>query len=485
MASSLEILPSELIVMIVKLLDFQDVVSLRCTSRTIESKASHEFFAKYFLHKNIKLETKTLEMLAELSKSKRLTSRLQHCTITGIAELKYEKYEHIRLLTAIFCNFEKNIQTGSIVSLSLRVILRITKPGIYDWEEFWVTARQTFGVAMRALSSSNLSVDGNLDLFSNVPSCSLEYTAFLPLGKTISLANNFKHLKRLTMRLSSPTEEIMPYEFGFTDEQLRQREHVVSTLEAISHLPAIMPELESLDLHWFHVTPLLHEQAQLPARRDTSNFSQALTLKECTLRGISLSESDLLQFIASTNPTTLRLKNVDLVTGTYNSTFQHLMHANSQTTYCDFEDLYCQMSHIVHFDTPQNPEAASEGLANLGSSTFSQQLKKRGHEGIPHQLRLSFNRNARDDDRLQNHQFPEYKLPLSHEIAFGLENDQPIDAELLDCWIDGRPGKLSDSCPRHLVVTYTTRPGEDEPIASNERLRWGFRALINMAAPHI
>ncbi|TRX88481.1 hypothetical protein FHL15_010596 [Xylaria flabelliformis] len=471
MASSLEILPFELIVMIVKLLDFEDVLSLRCTSRAIESKASYEFFAKYFYRKNIKLETKTLERLAELSNNGRLTSRLQHCTIIGLAGIEaveHEMKEQIRLLAAIFCNFAKNIQTGSIVSLSLRVVLRITTPGIYNWEGFWVTARQTFGIAMMALNSSNLSVTGNLDLFSSVPFCSLEYTSFPLLGKTPSLANNFKHLKRLTVRLSSPTEEIMPREYGFTDEQLRQREHVASTLEEISHLPAIMPELESLNLHWFHVTPLLNEQAQLPARRDTSSFSPALTLKECTLRGISLSESDLLQFIASTSPTTLRLENVDLVTGTYDSTFQHLTHANSQTTYCDFENLYCQRNHIVRFDTPQRPEEASEGLTNLGSPIFSQQLKKLGHEGIPHQLRLTFDRHTRDHDRLENYQFPEYKMPLSHEIAFSLENDQPIDAELSDCWIDGRPGKLSDICSRHLVVTYTTRSSEDESIASDE-----------------
>lgn len=209
MASALETLPVELIETIVKLLKFQDVASLRRTSRTIESKASHASFARRFYRKNIKLETKTLEKLARLSNESYSTSRLQHCTITGIVGLREAASEsqideHTRLLTTIFRNLKKYIQAGSIASLCLRVVLRITRRTAHMWPETWATARRTFEITMAALSESNLGVDEHLDLFGSVPSCSLEYTAFLGLAQRPCPANIFKHLKRVTLSLSSP-----------------------------------------------------------------------------------------------------------------------------------------------------------------------------------------------------------------------------------------------------------------------------------------
>ncbi|KAI0552439.1 hypothetical protein F4679DRAFT_592441 [Xylaria curta] len=473
MTSSLETLPVELVEMIANLLDFQDVASLRCTSRTIESKTLHAFHSTgCFYQKNIKLEMETLEKLAKLSNDENLTGRLQHCTIigiTGLTETECEVDEYIRLLTTIFCNLEKNIQTGSIVSLSLRVVLRITGPGIYEWERFWITTKQTFVIAMTALDESNLSVDGSLDLFSSVPFCSLSYDSFLLLGQIPSLAKNFKHLKRLTMSLSSPPNvNVPPSRFHIRNETLRQRGYVASTLEAILNLPAIMPELESLDFHWFRVGPIVKAGAQRPARRDISSFSTALALKECTLRGIYASESHLLQFITSTTPMTLRLMDTNLTTGTYDSIFQYITHANSQTTYCRFEHLYClqpTLIHEVHFDIPDESQEENRWSTYL-RYTFSPQMKKLGHEGIPQQLRPTFYLDRRAEEGREKQKFPEYGPPMSHNIAFSLEDDQPIDAELLDAWIDGRPGRWLSCTPlleeRALsFVTYTTRASRD------------------------
>ncbi|KAI1738247.1 hypothetical protein F4680DRAFT_450327 [Xylaria scruposa] len=470
MASSLETLPAELVDMVAKFLDFQDVTSLRCTSRTMESKTLHAFHSTgCFDHKNIKLEMETLEKFAKLSSNKSLTSRLQHCTIigiTGLRETMHEWDEYIRLLTAIFRNLEKNIQTGSIVSLSFRVILRITNSSIYHWERFWNTAVRTFGVTIMALIESNLSVEGNLDLFSSVPFCSLEYTAFLLLAQETRLAKNFKHLKRLTMSLSPFRDIRVPYELGHTDTKLLQGGYVASTLRAISQLPAIMPELESLDFHWFYVGATVERGAQSPAHRDVSSFSTALTLKECTLRGIYVSESDLLEFITSTSPMTLRLMDVNLLTpGTYESIFQHITHANSQTIYCHFEYLWCTPQsyvHAVYFDKPE-PEEGDRWNTYL-RYTFSPQMKKLGHQGIPHQVRETCDWYRRDSESWIYQKFPEYGPPVSQEIAFSLENGQPIDAELLDVWIDGRPGNY-----HYGVVTYTTRANRDDfPIEGED-----------------
>ncbi|KAI8948685.1 hypothetical protein F4801DRAFT_556191 [Xylaria longipes] len=438
MTSLLETLPVELIETIVKLLSFRDVASLRHTSRAIESKASHASFTRRFHCKNLKLETKTLRRLAQLSNESYSTSRLQHCTVTGIVGLEEAASEsahdeHIRLLTVIFRNLKKNIQAGSIASLSLRVVLRVTRRTAHMWPETWATARRTFEITMAALNESNLSVDEHLDLFNSVPSCSLEYTAFLCLAQRPGPANIFKRLKRLTMSLSSPVVDTMDtnYFLPIPDlNGLRQGEHVALTLGAISHVSSIMPELESLDLHWFNIgQSTSNSPAQVPAHRDITSCSPPLALKECILRGVYISGINLLQFIMSTTPITLRLKDVNLVTGTYASSFRYITQPNTPTTYCHFKDL-CQGRYIIHFDIPEKSEEADESSAKIGRTTLSQQLIGLGQKGIAHQLRPILHPRAKEYVRWRQDILPKYGPPVSRSVAFIPRNGRHIDVEM-------------------------------------------------------
>ncbi|KAI1748633.1 hypothetical protein F4782DRAFT_550505 [Xylaria castorea] len=439
MASSLETLPVELIEIVVKLLSFRDVASLRGTSRTIESKASYASFTRRFYRKNVKLETKTLEKLARLSHESYSTSRLQHCTITGIVGLEEaapecQTNEHTRLLTTIFRNLKKNIQTGSVISLTLRVVLRIMCGNAHMWPATWATARRTFEITMAALNESNLSVDESLDLFSSVSSCSLEYTAFLCLSQRPGPANIFKHLKRLKMSLSSPVADTVDTDYFLptpTLDELRQGEHVASTLEAISHASAIMPKLESLDLHWFNIGQTRSNSlTQIPAHRNLTSCSLPLALRECTLRGLYISGINLLQFIMSTSPIILRLKDVNLVTGTYASSFAYITYPNTPTTYCHFEDL-CQGRHTVHFSISEESEEADESTTEVGPTMLSQHIIGLEHEDIPYQL-IPVPR-VREYARWRTDILREYGPPVSRCLAFIPfipQNGRHVDIEI-------------------------------------------------------
>ncbi|KAI0453333.1 hypothetical protein F5B21DRAFT_525888 [Xylaria acuta] len=438
MASSLETLPVELIEIIVKLLNFRDVASLRRTSCVIERKASHGSFLRRFRRKNVKLETKTLKKLAQLSKESYSTSRLRHCTVTGIVGLEEaapecQIDEHAHLLAAIFRNLKKNIQAGSVASLSLRVLLRITRRTAHVWPETWATARRTFEITMAALNESGLSVDEHLDLFGSVPSCSLEYTAFLCLAQRPGEANMFKRLKRLTMSLSSPVVDTVDTDYFLPIpalDGLHQGEHVAFTLGAISHISAIMPELETLDLHWFNIGPNTSTSTAQPrAHRDVTSCSPPLALKECSLRGVYVSEINLLQFIMSTNPIILRLKDVNLVTGTYASSFRYITLPNTPTTYCHFEDLR-QGRQIVHFNILEESEESDESTAKIGPTTLSQQIIGLGQGGFAHQLRPILHPRAKEYARWMRHMLPEYGPPVSRSVAFIPQNGRHIDIEI-------------------------------------------------------
>ncbi|KAI0440294.1 hypothetical protein F4803DRAFT_563879 [Xylaria telfairii] len=439
MASTLETLPVELIEIIVKLLNFQDIASLRRTSRAIESKASHASFARRFSRKNFKLETKTLEKLARLSNESYSTSRLQHCTIIGIVGLEEaasesQLNEHTRLLTVIFRNLKKNIQAGSIASLCLRVLLRITRRTTHMWPETWATARRTFEITMAALSESSLCVDEHLDLFGSVPSCSLEYTAFLGLAQRPGCpASIFKHLKRLTLSLSSPVVDNMDTQYLLPTPALdavSQSEHVASALETILHMSAIMPELESLDIHWFNIgrNPL-NSSVQPPVHRDITTCSSPFALKDCTLRGLYISGINLLHFIMATKPKVLRLKDINLVTGTYAPSFRYMTLPESPTTHCQFEELH-QGRYIVHFNMPEKSEESGESATKIGSTTFSRQIIGLEQEGIAHRLRLVLHPRAKEYARWRQHMLPEYGPPVSRSVAFIPQHGRHIDIEI-------------------------------------------------------
>ncbi|TRX89784.1 hypothetical protein FHL15_009374 [Xylaria flabelliformis] len=377
---------------IVKLLKFRDLASLRCTSRAIESKASYGSFTKRFYHKNIKLETKTLHKLVRLSNKEYLTSRLKHCTIIGIPGHKEaprcQINVHKQLLTTIFRNFRKNIQTSSMFSLTLRIDKHINVIEPLDM----ISALHTFEITMAALNHSNLSVDEYLNLFNSGPT-SLYHTAFLSLAQRPGPAKAFKRLKWLEMRLSPYVAHGDWYSFVSHDER-----NQLSTLKAISHMSAIMPKLEGFHLHWLdchhgHMWDL--GTTNRPRYREITSGSPPLNLKECALSGMSISGLNLLQFIKSTSPEVLYLKRLFLAEGVL---------AKSPYPEHIFEKLF-ERRHIGHLSIPEKSDKANESITEIGAATLLQQMSRLGYEEIPNEPRSKLHPRAREYVRLGGYAF--------------------------------------------------------------------------------
>lgn len=206
-------------------------------------------------------------------------------------------------------------------------------------------------------------------------------------------------------------------------------------------MSTIMPELESFDLHWFNIGQnTLNSPVQPPAHRDITTCSSPFALKDCTLRGLYISGINLLQFIMSTDPKVLRLKDINLVTGTYASSFRYMTLPDSPTTHCQFEEL-CQGRHIVHFNILEKSEESEEGAAKLGPTTFSRQIIGLEQEGIAHQLRPVLDPRAKEYARWRQHLLPEYGPPVSRSVAFIPQNGRHIDIE-----IGARLRRLDHAC---------------------------------------
>jgi hypothetical protein len=185
----------------------------------------------------------------------------------------------------------------------------------------------------------------------------------------------FGSLKRLTVSLSAPhkaaTEHQSEAAVTETEAQAQSR-HSNLILQGIMQVSRIMPELESLELHWYNLGDSMSTSPVPSAtRQESSTSSASACLKECSLHGIYLSESHLLQFLEAVHPATLTLTDVRLVSGTYASIFKYLTGPDSPVTYYDLDDIR-EGNALVHFDVPGSSKFRYRG-GNVGPSSLTRQ----------------------------------------------------------------------------------------------------------------
>ncbi|KAK1764284.1 hypothetical protein QBC33DRAFT_613234 [Phialemonium atrogriseum] len=344
MLSLLEALPIELVEPIVTRLEFSDIASLRLTSRTIEAKASNGCFDSFLKHKKIELTTKTLQLFVQATEQGRRGCLLRHCTITGIARsdttAHADSTKHERLPGKAFGNLKRWSPESSLASLSLCVTARVedSKGGLVEPGEFrsgrevWKATLRTFLVAMAALRESQLPVTEKLDVFGSIRGCSLACDAFLANFAPESTLRRhiFGSSMRLIVSLSAPPKLD---EAGTEHESESESEGEITAaelhaprpaqeswqahriLQEILHVLPTMPKLESLDLHCY------------------PHF------RECSLRGIHTSESDLVHFLSAIRPATVTLTDVRLISGTYGPVFQYLTSRDSPVTSYHLDDV--------------------------------------------------------------------------------------------------------------------------------------------------
>ncbi|KAI1775413.1 hypothetical protein F4818DRAFT_48670 [Hypoxylon cercidicola] len=403
MKPSLEALPVELVAHIGTLLDLQDIASLRLTNRNIGSKLH---LAKFFAQKNVDLALTPLEDMARMTRQDRLGRLLQHCTITGVAEGDGSNTpidNQVRLLTEAFSNLKQHSPRGRLASLCLRVSIRgqyfddhTPVPDTFRLrKEIWAAALQTFNVTMIALHESQLPVDEYLDIFGGILGCSLMCDAFFSLTRLFTSVPVFRSLKTLKVNLSSPymdlEEEYMDLEEGYMDTEERymdpeertpdaaadiperssQSVHVTPILQGLLEMSSIMPKLETLNIHWYNLgndssTAQTNHTSHVENNSSRSHFGD---LNRCCLRGVYVSESDLLEFVKAVHPADLTMTDIHLVSGTYASIFEYLSSSDSPVTHYHLDDIH-ERNCLVHFDGPGKSKFRYLGVT-MGPSTLA------------------------------------------------------------------------------------------------------------------
>ncbi|KAI6085041.1 hypothetical protein F4821DRAFT_279721 [Hypoxylon rubiginosum] len=406
----LEECPGEIINEITKYLGREDIASLRRTNRHICGKASYRF-ATYFESKTIDLTPDCLFEFIYLTRVSPLARRLKHLTIQGhvygnreyrrrmVDKKKYKPFQDFYLfpyLAKALENLRKySSEEFELTSLSLRVVPVMTIKGtphvpkeFRSYRSIWDVANRTFSMAMKALWKAQIPVRDHLDIFSNIKGCSLRYDSFIEFAREFATwqVPVFRSLKRLSMSLSLEPDFDMTVYLDDHDRQGRlgarefiQRSCVRQVIQVIMHGLHFMPELEDVDFHWYNIPERPNEvPSVVPYERVPPYHSgpplTCTSLKTCTLRGVFISEPDLLQFLRVVRPSTLSLEYICLTAGIWNEIIQYLASPESGITSYRLDDVR-KLDKLVHFLIPGETKF-SWMRRQLGPST----LKREGDE---------------------------------------------------------------------------------------------------------
>jgi len=166
--------------------------------------------------------------------------------------------------------------------------------------------------------------------------------------------------------------------------QSRHSQRLLRDLLRVLH---IMPQLESLAVHWYNLgekAPFAPPFESDPRLENSISPASVPCLKEYSLRGIHVSESDLLHFLEAVRPLAVTLTNIRLVSGTYASIFSYLTDPDIPVTIYDLDDSSEQNTKLVHFEVPGNPN-----FKYIGSNVGPSSIVRRGSqakEAIPYRL---------------------------------------------------------------------------------------------------
>jgi hypothetical protein len=371
---ALDGLSTDLLTIIIALLQFPDICSLRLVSRTVTARSS-QAFEKHFRTKTLKWTSlKHLQEFVHLTQPNGLGCLLQRLTIVGVAPVTGIQHASARgkFLIDAFTNLRLNSASGGLQSLVLCVEGQdmignfVTCEKIREWKPVWQTAALTFEISFRALAASALPVE-ELDIFHSVIRCSLACDKIAPILDRIDLSKSLEKLKSLSLSLSLPLLE---------PPESESLESAKTHSNSIGRLLKLCPQLERLELHWYRIIPRVGpyklNEAQIEEQRffahvvELGSFSQ---LRSCKLEGIQTDETTLLAFFQkATQLASINMEAVNLLSGKFRPVFDFITSHLEHLEYLHLDDLY--ENRMICFDGPGEPKMPSSNKSD-GPNTLT------------------------------------------------------------------------------------------------------------------
>ncbi|KAL2820344.1 hypothetical protein BJX63DRAFT_444613 [Aspergillus granulosus] len=383
MTVGLESCPPEIIGCIARLLDLADVGSLRLTSRYLRSKATQGQFRSCFRSKRVKITGPELENLAIVTQRGWLGCEINDLTLVGVVnnterleeavwanpddpkktdiealQQRRRDYEHrlesgelVHILDKVFKNIAANSSTGKLSSLSLELIVYLSNAKDElaplaggPWRPIWQMAAETHRLIFSALKDSNLEID-SLKIFNRagLHRCSIagnelssiDYAAeglIIPLRSLESLSISVSE-RILDVTLDDLLDDDSEYEVTSEDEDQAREEATMKANDernftGLAGLIQACRNLKHLDIHHCRANlgyPFANIQNERLFQRIAA-LDILPQLEDCGLRGVSLTEDDLLAFLRRLSSYLRRfeMETVTMTSGTFGSIFELL-----------------------------------------------------------------------------------------------------------------------------------------------------------------
>lgn len=403
MSPYLEDCPNEVIEAIVVLLDLDDIRSLRQSCRSLAAKTTQNRFKSYYHSKRVDITPYALRAFVDATQPGRLGCLVQELILVGLtnsveghnSKPQYGPAEtELDLLSQAFNGIATNMKSGELLSLSLEVAVvqddaeqRLLPAAVArgEWKFVWQSAAQTFHTTLLALTASRLPLE-KLDVFNDrqSQSCSLACDElgridFQDKGLAISLSS----LKSLSISLSDRIIEDLPTASTYSSQpptekdirKVKMKATAQSNFVGLAEFLQLARLLDSLEIHYYRLDtaryllrdPYAHHERLL---KQVAGSEKLPKLKQCRLRGIYISDGDLLAFIQRTATRRPFMENVTVSSGTFRSIFDYCTREIEELY---FDDLF-EKHNMLYFRTPgqvghaQVPLHQSTGRAQVTTS---------------------------------------------------------------------------------------------------------------------
>ncbi|KAJ4348719.1 uncharacterized protein N0V89_010097 [Didymosphaeria variabile] len=253
------------------------------------------------------------------------------------------------LLTKAFRNLAANGKRNRLRSLTLDVVV-LREDAVTEkspehgggWKIIWEAASECFSIAMTSLADSKLRVD-ELDLFNSTYRCSLGSNSFMEIETYAKeLAPSLRDMKSLSFshvdRLLTESELRGPI------DELQALTYQHANLNGLARLIGLSPGLESLQIHWYSTYACRYrDDIDVDDTQLIKTLAQTAALpclKTLILRGVRVTEKELLALVRSAPIQKFSMENVHMEEGTFQSVFDHCTSNQAAIQKLFFDDIW-------------------------------------------------------------------------------------------------------------------------------------------------
>ncbi|KAH2880855.1 hypothetical protein KXV31_001518 [Aspergillus fumigatus] len=407
--------PAQVVEEIVAYLDLTDVGNLRQTNRRLRSQVTQGRFRLNFRSKRVKITGADLQQLGLLTQRGWLGCETRHLTLVGMvndtmaleaglkADATNPRKRDLAILQQRRQDYEQLLEPGKIVQL-LSQAFKYLATNSAERKLQSLSLEVTVYRQDAEREKSLLAVD-YLNVFngSYMQRCSLESRELSQIDyHNERLSKVLGALKALSISVSDRILWLTPQDaqrssdgsadvIDWSDDEHDRRIDKAaaeaqdeSNFVGLARILDLCHELKSLQIHQYLVNAR-HLTFHIPFPRErlfqrVAELAALPALEDCSLRGVFIRERNLLALLKRTQLRRLTLESVQMVSGTFRSTFDACTGETSSLSYLYLDELMIQ-GDLVHFTGVGAPRF-NTWVGAHGSNT----LKREGEE-LKHPIR--------------------------------------------------------------------------------------------------